>query len=253
MRKLFSIGLFLILLYYNVNAQSIFRVIKPARVKLFKKPELSLQISRVTIVESSSIESAIIVAQYQSRLRHQEQLYQQQMLNTSNQPVLFLSQEIHQTICKPEKLYGSYNYLRLCSQNMKESLGWKNINKADSYNGVHHIINLSTLNELYLIVENNYNQGIITTYPFYNDFIKNAPAIFHKFHNDPRMRELFHNKEMQLLLYNQYGVKGILDNFFKAIIILNQSNGLEPIEQEIIQGSYLEAKLWCDNYGLKWE
>ena len=251
MRKLVVLGL-LVVTYCNVNAQSVFRVIRPA-AKLFKKPEISLQISRVTIVETSALESAIRAAEYQTRLRHQTELYNQAMLNASHQPISFITQDINQTICKPEKLYGGYNYLRTCSQSMKKYPGWQNINKAGSYNGVHHIIMIGTLNELYPLSIQAYKEGIITNYPFYEEFIKNAPAIFHRLHNDPQTTALFHNKELQLLTYDKYGIKGILDSFFNMVNTINQSNGLEPIEKEIIEGTYLETKLWCDIYGLKWE
>lgn len=57
----------------------------------------------------------------------------------------------------PEKLYGGYNYLKLLSRLSHNKLInknflhiWKNINKTQTYNGVHHIVNKSTLQEIHL-------------------------------------------------------------------------------------------------------
>lgn len=252
MKKIIVCGL-VVLLWVNCYSQSVFRIIKPAKVR-FRKPTIELRIQRVTIVETSKIESAVKAAEFQSRMRRQQEIFRESMtVAGSNKPVEYLTQHIYQGFCKPSEIYGSYNYLRLCSQNMRTNPEWLVINKTSSYNGVHHIINASTLSELYKITVQNYKDGLIAIYPFEDEFTRNAPGIFHKLHNHPEFTQLFHNKEMQLYTYANYGIKGILDNFFQMIAILNESKGIEQISPEIIEGTYLETKMWCDYYGLKWE
>lgn len=252
MKKILVCGL-VVLLWVNCYSQSVFRIIRPAKVR-FRKPTIELRIQRVTIVETSKIESAIRAAEFQTRMRHQQELFRQSMkIAGNNKSIEYLTQQIDQSLCKPAEIYGGYNYLRLCSQNMRANPEWLTINKTSSYNGVHHIINISTLSELYKIAVQNYKDGLIGIYPFEDEFMRNAPGIFHKLHNHPEFTSLFHNKEMQLYIYENYGIKGILDNFFQTVAILNQSKGLEQISDEIVKGTYLETKLWCDYYGLKWE
>lgn len=241
------------ILWSNIYSQSVFRIINPTKVR-FLKSEIELTIQRTIIVETSKIEDAIRVAEFQARMRHQEEVFRESMtIAGSNKPIEYLTQQIDQSLCKPTELYGGYNYLRLCSKNMRAHKDWLTINKTSSYNGVHHIINVSTLFELYKITVQNYKNGLIGMYPFEEEFMRNAPGIFHKLHNHPEFTSLFHNKEMQLYIYENYGIKGILDNFFQTVATLNQSKGLEQIPAEVVEGTYLETKLWCDYYGLKWE
>ena len=83
--------------------------------------------------------------------------------------------------------------------------------------------------------------------------VLNAPGMFHKFHNNPEFVQFFHNSALQLEIYNDAGIKGVLDYFFENMVKLNIEQGLKPIDQEIIDGTYLEAELWTTHFGLDWE
>ena len=162
----------------------------------------------------------------------------------------------------PETLYGGYNYLRIIASISKEKgivdkkylFKWKNINKTQGYNGVHHIINKSTLKEIHSIMKKEYrNNGRVFNIRL-DEMQNNAPAIFHRLHGHPAYTNTFHNMEMQLLIYEQRGVSGIIDNFFiKAKLISASSRGTIPMySYEVIRGTYLEAELWAKTFGLKW-
>lgn len=250
MKKLLFIIIF-ILNITNIYSQNIFNLAKPAK-NILRQIKYPVTIQRITVVETSRIESAVAAAVYQSQLRQQEQFFINNLVNQQNVPMSLLTQEIKQFNCNPEKLYGGYNYLRTCSL-ILSGKEWKHINKVDSYNGAHHIINVSTLKILYKESVKSYNNGIIANYPFLKEMLNNAPAIFHQYHNNPMFTNIFHSQEIQLQLYNHFGVKGILDSFFRQIQKMNEINGIPPISDEIIIGTYLEAKLWTDYYGLKWE
>lgn len=239
----------------NVFSQSIFRFVKPVKPVISRHIKVAghLNINRVTIVETSKIESAVRAAEFQSRLRKQEELYRQSMVANQNRiPVAFLTQHIEQRVCKPEQLYGSYSYLRGCSKNMG-GIDWVHINKVDTYNGVHHIINVQTLKELYKESLSSYEKGEIGLYPFFNEMVLNAPSAFHILHNNPKYSYVFHNSELQLEIYNKRGIKGILDAYFENIIRLNSELNLTPIPEDVIKGTYVEAELWSVYFGLDWE
>lgn len=250
-RTILLVVSFVVLCTTGAHSQAIFRVTRP----LLKKPvtiSKSLRINRVTVIETRHIERAVRAAEFQSRLRQQEALSNTPMIAAPNVNVAFLTQNIEQHVCKPEQLYGGYNYLRTCSKNMKTP-DWVHINKTTSYNGVHHIINVQTLKELYKVSLESYEKGKIELYPFFNDMVLNAPGMFHKFHNNPEFVQFFHNSALQLEIYNDAGIKGVLDYFFENMVKLNIEQGLKPIDQEIIDGTYLEAELWTTHFGLDWE
>ena len=250
MKKIFLLIIFICSIT-NIYSQNIFNLVKPTR-NIFRQIKYPITIQRITIVETSRIESALTASIYESQLRHQEQLFRTDMINQRNTTVAYLSQNIKQFQCKPEKLYGGYNYLKTCSSVFSKDI-LKQVTNKETYNGIHHIINISTIKELYKESLQNYNLNIITNYPFLQDMILNAPALFHQYHNHPSLSNIFHNKEVQLSIYESEGIKGILDVFFKNINTANKIYNLEPISDDIIIGTYLEAKVWCDAYGLKWE
>lgn len=233
-----------------VYSQNIYNIIRSFNLPSIAKT--SIEIQRITMVETANIDQAIKAVTFEVARRRYNSTDFTDLVNQQNTPIILISQNIKQQNCKPEQLYGGYNYLKLCSKSLN-GLQWRSINKTKGYNGVHHIINVSTLSELYKITVQNYKDGLIGIYPFEDEFMRNAPGIFHKLHNHPEFTSLFHNKEMQLYIYENYGIKGILDNFFQMIAILNDSKGIEQISPEIIEGTYLETKIWCDYYGLKWE
>lgn len=245
------IVLFFVFLSSFSYSQNVFNVLKP----IFKKPvpfKQGIYIQRVTVVETSQLENAVRAAVIQSQLRQQSELVKRDMFVHPNIPVAYLTQEIKQLNCKPEQLYGGYNYLSMCSTQLK-SIDVKKVRSSVSYNGVHHIVAVSTLKELYKESLESFNRGDIQLYPFFNDLVKNAPGIFIKYHNDPALRMSLHNAELQMELYNGGGIKSILDFFFETAQKQNIKEGIEPISQDVIIGTYAEAELWAKTYGLIWE
>lgn len=249
-KDIFLLFIFLFLTT-NLFSQNAFSVVKT----VIKKPKIftkTLNIQRVTVVETNRIEQAIKAAELQSRFRYQKPIDIQHMETIDKVGVEFLTQSIEQKSCKPEELYGGYNYLKMCSKNMGGS-DWKNINKTKAYNGVHHIINVQTLKVLYKESLLSYEKKDIVLYPFFNEMVLNAPAIFHSMHNKSGFQSTFHNIDEQLILYKYGGIKSILDSFFKSADELNRSMGLKLIDDDIKIGTYLEAELWSKTYGLTWE
>ena len=160
---------------------------------------------------------------------------------------------IQPVLTAPENIYGGYNYLRVISRISKQKGAvakayrpiWKKIHDVTSYNGAHHIVNQSTLKEIH----KRYGMTVNLA-----DMQRNAPAIFHRLHGHPAYTKTFHDMEMQLLIYEQRGVSGIIDSFFiKAKLISASSRGTIPMySYEVVRGTYLEAELWAKTFGLKW-
>ena len=167
--------------------------------------------------------------------------------------IVLTTKFIQPVLTAPENIYGGYNYLRIISKISKQKGAvvktyrpiWKKIHDVTSYNGAHHIVNQSTLKEIH----KRYGMKVNLT-----EMQRNAPAIFHRLHGHPAYTSTFHNMEMQLLIYEQRGVSGIIDNFFiKAKLISASSRGTIPMySYEVIRGTYLEAELWAKTFGLKW-
>lgn len=245
------LGVCFIFLYSFSYSQNLFRVLRP----VFRKPvpiRHGVYIQRVTVVETRQLENAVRAAALQSQYRQQAEMVKQDMFVHPNIPVAYLTQEIKQLDCKPENLYGGYNYLRVCATQLKGA-NWNRVNSTTSYNGVHHIVAVSTLKELHKECIKSYNNGDIQIYPFFNDLVRNAPGIFIKYHNNPALADSLHNAELQMELYNSGGIKSILDFFFEVVQKQNIKMGIEPIPQDIITGTYVEAELWAKYFGLVWE
>ena len=160
----------------------------------------------------------------------------------------------------PETLYGGYNYLRIIASISKEKgivdkkylFKWKNINKTQGYNGVHHIINKSTLKEIHSIMKKEYrNNGRVFNIRL-DEMQNNAPATFHIFHGNPKYSYIFHNKDKQLEIYMNSGVRGVIINYFKDINRLNKINNIKPIHPSVIEGTLKEAELWAKTFNLRW-
>lgn len=250
MKKLLIIAVLVVVCSLDVESQSVFKVLRPITKKAPITRPYTFQ--RITVVETAHLERAIRAAELQSKLRRQGEIYYTPMIAQSNTPVAYLVQNIEQKHCKPEKLYGGYNYLKMCSSQFS-GVDWAHINRTTSYNGVHHIVTVQSLKELYKISVNSYEKGKIKLYPFFNDMYKNAPSAFHILHNNPEYYHIFHNSELQLKIYNERGIKGILDNYFENIIHINTELNLPPIPEDVIKGTYVEAELWSTYFGLDWE
>lgn len=162
------------------------------------------------------------------------------------QEQIILQTQIQQSRCHPMEVVGGYNYLRTVSKGMAGCEGWGRIRQGGGYNGAHHIISKSTLDVIF-------KQRKEKTYLNYSDFQRNAPAIFHPFHNNKNFEHLFHDSPRQLELYNKGGVSYILSDFFFNINEINRRYGLPEYAPELINRSFIEAKFWADTYGLRWK
>ena len=153
----------------------------------------------------------------------------------------------------PERLYGGYNYLKLLSRLSRNKLIdknflhiWKNINKTQTYNGVHHIVNKSTLQEIYLRAN---LKGRVRL----DEMQNNAPAVFHSLHGNPAYKDIFHNRDKQVETYFKYGMKAVIDDFFNEVSIASRKEGVRFFSKEVIENTYKEAHLWCNTFNCKWE
>ena len=246
MLKKILIVLFLIVAQ-NCYSQSLFRIIARPKIKIHK----AFEAQRVTIIHQQQIERAIQVAEFNSRFRQTTTVNITPMIS-NNQPVGFLCNNITQDICKPEQLYGSYNYLKLASREMPRlTVNWSHINKTSTYNGAHHIINIAVIQELQLSVKTDYKN--LAEYPSLQEMTRQAPALFHPMHNNPKYTSVFHNKERQINLYNECGIKGVIEDFFEQLKIVNEQEGLPELPEDVIIGTLLEAQLWAEHFGLKWD
>lgn len=153
----------------------------------------------------------------------------------------------------PERLYGGYNYLKLLSRLSHNKLIdknflhiWKNINRTQTYNGVHHIVNKSTLQEIYLRAN---LKGRVRL----DEMQNNAPAVFHSLHGNPTYKDIFHNRDKQVETYFKYGMKAVIDDFFNEVSIASRKEGVRFFSKEVIENTYKEAHLWCNTFNCKWE
>lgn len=236
----------------NLFSQNLFRLIRPVARKSFSVHTMPATIQRVTVVETRNIERAVRVATLQSMRRQQLELHQTAMKAYPNIDVSYMVQDINQLKCRPEQIYGGYNYLKVCTNAMKGK-EWEGINKNNSYNGVHHLITVQTLKVLHKESLLAYEEGKISLFPFFNEMVANAPGLFHQLHNNPAYRNIFHNSKVQLELYDTGGIKAILDDFFINIRKIQIDNRFEQIPEDVIKGTYLEAELWSEHFGLVWE
>lgn len=165
---------------------------------------------------------------------------------------------------RPENIYGGYNYLRtmtklslkLPNNVEKDYQGtWQKINLTRTYNGAHHIVNKTTLEEIFLQMKEQARARGEEFNVNLSEMQNNAPAIFHRLHGNPEFSYIFHNRERQLQIYYQSGMKAVIDDFFEQInMVAEESGGLIlQVPQSVIEGTYLEAELWCKTFNLRWE
>lgn len=163
----------------------------------------------------------------------------------------------------PSSLWGSYRYLRVLTSLSRENLiidpryqeQWRRVFKVDEYCGVHHIVNKSTLKDIYLQMKTK-AAAKHSVVPFrLDDMQKDAPGSLHPFHGNHQYASVFHNKERQLKLYEQGGVKLIILDYFKNLQrFARETPELAPkISSEVIKNTLLEAKLWCKTFNLRWQ
>lgn len=195
MRKV--IAIFLVLLSANCYGQSFFRFIgKGRRLRVERRIETNVRLHKLA-----------------------RQVIRSERL-TVTRPEPFRN---------PSRVVGPNKYLRGVSKHFKGNAGWERINKANGYNGAHHIVTRFVIRE----IGGN------------SECISNAPSVFHPLHNDVRYIDWFHNHQKQIELYKQGGIKAIVKDFFD-----NVGKDFTQLEREQLM---LEAELWAKHWGLRWE
>ena len=228
------LAIILLFLACNCFSQNIFRVI-------YKTPK-SVLISRSTIVEARDLRLAEKVLYNRSETVLSAKIKNQVVLQSS----------IVQPITAPELVPGGYNYLKTVRRELKTD-GWRQVAAHDSYNGIHHIISKSVLEDIYKDLKRRaYIYGEELDFTF-DEFQNNSPAVFHPYHNVPEYGYIFHNLEKQRELYYTQGIKACILNFFEAINEVNLKEGLTLYNEEFINTTILEASLWAKRYGLYWK
>ncbi len=229
--------LLFLLLFVSVNcfAQNVYQVIS-------KTPQI-IKIERTVVVLPKTVK----IAENALFNRSSEILTQK----VKNQVIL--QTVIKQPVCRPEEVAGGYNYLRIANREMHQGEEWKYVSCSNLYNGAHHIINKSVLEVIYTDLKFR-AKARGEELPFtLADVQSNAPAMFHIYHNHPKYRNFFHDRDRQLRLYYSEGVSGVLDDFLKRVEEVNRIEGLPFYSDEFKQTTLLEAELWAKHYGLKWK
>lgn len=231
-------------LVYSQNIISIGRSLRH-----FRTPT---KVTRQIRVPIANTHNALEVARLQSLQRQTHYTF----TNTSTLSVITLERQLAKhTLQHPVTITGPYNYVRVFSGLSKEAElvdpkfaeEWKYIQKAQDYNGAHHIINKYTLK---LIWEEQRANGIKTNL---SDMQKNAPAIFHPLHGNPVYKEIFHNPEQQLKDYQMYGMKITILSILEKIDEIHQANDWPRLPETYIQTVLKEAEMWSRTYHLIWE
>lgn len=150
----------------------------------------------------------------------------------------------------PDTIYGPYNYMRAISKVSKQTKFihpdymsiWSKLNNSVGYNGVHHLINKSTIKQI--CSDYACSSAILT------EMQKNAPSIFHPFHGNPHFTTIFHNSEEQYENYVRFGMKRTAEIQLDKINELNKAMGKPKLTEEYIEGILNEVKIWCSIYGL---
>lgn len=181
----------------------------------------------------------------------------------SKDQVAFVSKISVPRLSNPNKLYGGYNYLRLIAKIAKDPNAvepayarmWSHIHRAGSYQGAHHIVNKSTLK---VIFDDMKAKARRAGRPFQinlEEMQHNAPGIFHPLHGHKDYQYIFHNSQRQLQIYYDAGIKAVLDDFFENLHqISEKSDGaIANVPDFVIEGTYIEAELWCKTFHLRWE
>lgn len=163
----------------------------------------------------------------------------------------------------PSSLWGSYRYLRVLTSLSRENLiidpqykaMWRRVFNVEEYCGVHHIVNKSTLKDIYFQMKQKAAAKHEVVSFRLDDMQKDAPGSLHPFHGNKQFSSVFHNQARQLKLYEQGGVKLIILDYFKNLQRLaREYPGVAPkISEEVIKNTLLEAKLWSKTFNLRWQ
>lgn len=241
--KKYTLILFICFFALPTFAQSAYQLIQSYNII-----RSTAKIKETIEVPQTLINVALEKAYFQSLYKSSQEI-QMIPLESSTENYVQVAYYFTQEKCKPTEVYGGYNYLKLyCS--MMDPRTLKTIRKTDKYNGIHHIVNQSTIKLLYYRYIKT-NPELSQTVKL-QDMLVNAPAILHPLHNEKAYTEVFHNYELQIQIYVKYGVEGIIVNFFNQINEINRINKLPEIDADIIRGTLIQGELWAKTYGLKW-
>ena len=208
----------LVLLSVNVYSQNCYQLLKSGCTKLV--------VNRTITVKPIQVGLAQKVLERQAK----------RVVIKAQPEVIMLTGDYSSVVTQPSKVVGGHNYLKMAGQKL-ESQGF-NINGSGGYNGAHHIVTKSVIRELA-----RHKPRIIN----------NAPSVFHPLHADPRYVEVFHDHKRILEVYNSWGVKGVILDFFSRVNKVNELEGLPIYTDDVIETELLEAELWAKYWGLKWE
>lgn len=262
MRKLLPF-LVLVLVSCSAFGQNAFSVVKKAST--LRTAFRPIVISREIVAPSSQLPLAIraCTSRVPCDLSKPKKFFVQLNSATVSRVVLQTHFAIPR-LNRPENVYGGYNYLRTMtklSYNPTDNIediyqsAWRKINHVQGYNGAHHIVNKSTLEQIYLDMKTKARSRGETLGINLSEMQNNAPAVFHRLHGHPEFTPVFHNKERQLQIYYTSGIKAVIDDFFEQVnLIAWESDGLIPrVPQKVMEGTYMEAELWCKTFNLRWK
>lgn len=249
-----------------VYGQSAYQLVKLSRRVKFK-PKPMGQINQHMRVPLASSSLALHVA----KLRHPTALesFEKERIFKTKQgevtvPEIHLVSSFPTPILRdPSTLWGSYHYLRVLTSMSRErgavhpdyAEQWKYIFYVGSYNGVHHIVNKSTLKEIYFEMK---KEAAAKGEPFtvrLDEMQRDAPGSLHPYHGNPQYSVLFHNINRQMELYRRGGIREIVRDYFKELQRYHEKNPQEApfIPQQVIHNTLLEAKLWSETFHLRWK
>lgn len=248
----------------SVFGQSSFSVIRKTAAIARQMPFKTIPISRAVIVPHSQVSLANRVCTLREPcVLSAPRPYIHKIQSAKLKRTMIEAQFAIARLSRPEKAYGGYNYLRTLTKlsykpknvDPHYQAAWRDINNSLTYNGAHHIVNKRTLEEIYLMEQEKARQKGEPYLINLGEMQNNAPAVFHRLHGNPHFRHIFHNQERQLFLYQQYGVKGIIEDFFFQLeqISKESSYAIPAVPPSVIENTYLEAELWCKTFNLRWE
>lgn len=164
---------------------------------------------------------------------------------------------------RPENIHGGYNYLRTMSKLAREPeliepahiRNWQEVTNSYTYNGAHHIVNKSSLKEIYKDMRQKAAEKGLPFPINLTEMQNNAPAVFHRLHGHPDYTYIFHNSGRQVGLYYTGGIKMVIEDFFMQLETLaTQTQHPELlVPAEVQKATFIEAELWCKMFHLRWE
>lgn len=269
MKKLLVLFVTLILSSTPVFSQNAYQVIRSSGKRVGKVLNRgTLRVNRHIIAPASSAKLAQKVAGFYAphttKVNFRNQTFKGKYWAKITVPQVVISIEFKAPILRePTALWGSYRFLkevvRLSQEPGAVAKGyekkWRHVRDTDSYRGVHHIVNQSTLKTIYtrkrIKAQNNHKP-----YPIQlGNMQKDAPGIIHPFHGNPKYERTFHDMNRQLRLYQQGGVRAIILDYFNAMQELHKQYPKEAplISQEMLNNTLKEAQLWAETYHLRWK